>query len=234
MHGSTGSPDDPPGPPGPSGPPPSTEEDPDGPPVRISFTKAPLVVLGGVMGVLLAVLTAQVLLAEGDGGTVVTQAAGTRQEPTQDNGSNNDEQTDPPDPSPTALDPGPSSNDEAGSQEPGDPAGEGSRAEGTVSRSIEQMDDPAYVADRITEGFAHDFRGVIDRTEARCMAEVVIGMFGIDRLWQITHAMADANADSASFNREDPRLLSDAEADQLNAQLRGCVSQEAANRLNLE
>lgn len=185
------------------------------------------------MGVLLVVLTAQVLFAEGEGSTVVTQPVGTAQDRAEDiDGSN--EQPAPPDAAPGTGERGTgSSGDSEGSVGPGDTTGEEPTAEDAVSGSVDRMNDPAYVTERIAEGFVHDFRGVIDVTEARCMADVVVGMFGIDRLWQITQAMADANADPASFDRSDPRFLSDAEADALNAQLRPCVSGEDAARLNL-
>lgn len=181
-----------------------------------TFTKAPLLVLFVVFGSLLAVLVVQVLSPEETTVSTSGDVGGSGGGRLSDDSAGNAEGT--------------------GDDAPVGQDGEGATAGGPMSPapgSADRMTDPDHVARTIAQGFQEDFRGVVDETEARCMAREVVGMFGVERLWQITQAMADANTDPEAFDRDDPRFMNEAEVRKMNSRLRPCVSDDAARRLDL-
>lgn len=211
MNGPVGTPDD-------SPEPPDTDLDPTRQPARYQFTKAPLFVLALVMGSLLAALAVQVLSSSGNEATVATSSGGVGIVP----GGQASGQAAQSDGSEAGMTAGAASG-----------GGNPSDDESPATSSIDRMNDPEYVTRTIAQGFREDFRGVVDETEAACMAREIVGLFGVDRLWQITQAMAEANANPEAFDRKDPRFMNDDEIRLLNAHLRPCVDAAAARKLDL-
>lgn len=196
-----------------------------------NLPKAPLVVLGAVLVVLAGSLAGHVVLTDGDQQPVVAASGGV---PSRDQGGAGSGDAFARDPASAtrSRDVGATVQDAAQDLSTTIRPTTTTRPTTTVERPSHR--DLASTVDIISDGFQDDFEGLVNEPEADCMATAVVDTLGLERLWELTEAMAEHTANPGGFSRDDSRLLSGAELEQLNQQMAPCVSEEVAERLDFE
>lgn len=191
--------------------------------------KAPLVLLGTVFVVLAAALAGHVVLTDGDAEPVAAT-----QETTGDPDQVGPEEVLPSGPAGGTQRSDVGATVQEAAQDLSTTTQPSTTVRSTTTLGRDPRNDLAGTVDIISDGFQEDFAGLVDEPEADCMAVAVVDTLGLERLWELTDAMAEQTGNPGGFNRDDSRLLTGAELEELNHQLAPCVSQEVADRLDFE
>ena len=180
---------------------------------RCRYARTPVLVLAAVYGLLLLGLGATIVFPTSDpplrGSGVTTTAP----------------------PEPAVASPDTRAEDHSGEDDRGeDDHGEAERATPPTTHLLGDLDQVRLL---IAEGFESDYAPHITRSEAECMARVVVDVLGPDRLHELTEVMIAGATDPTSFDPADPRLPTSEENRQLDEQMRPCVDAETAARMDL-
>lgn len=103
---------------------------------------------------------------------------------------------------------------------------------GVTSPTTGPLGDIGEVRDALAAGFQEDFAPHVDGDEADCMARTVLDVLGTDRLQEISEAIAGPGNAPEGFEGGLGPITTE-ESHDLDQQMRLCVSEEAAARLNL-
>jgi hypothetical protein len=172
-------------------------------PARATSPRAPVAVLAGAFGLLLLVLL------------VIILRPSTAPEPVP--------------PAPTGRSPVAT----APPQAPNFPDHQSSDRGGGDPGTTLLLDDVDRIRSLMADGFEEDYAPHLSPGEADCLAGAVLEVLGADRLLLLTETMVEASGDPGNVEGDDPALITPSEERELDEQMRPCVDEETASRLNL-
>lgn len=103
---------------------------------------------------------------------------------------------------------------------------------GTSEQTMD-LEDAEEIRSLMADGFEEDYAPHVNASEADCLAGAVLEVLGPDRLLRLTEAMVATATDDPDTPEDDPNLLTPDEERQLDLEMRPCVDEDTATRLDL-